>query len=272
MNIPAEGRARSLRLRCGAFALALLVSGAHGAADEILESRIVVVGASVSAGFRGVPLATAVGAAFGGNPRVEVSDLSDPRLFRAAARFAAPAVRRALAYEPDAVLALDYPFWFGYGNSWSRRGSLPELRLEKQAQGLALLEDFECPLILGDYPELGAVQSPSGETLRKLNLRLYEWAAARPNVVVLPVSSWMDAGLPDARGLTVGGETHSLALEDVIQPDGLHATRLGTAFLAQKALEALAASLPEGHPLRIGAEEVFTLHQELGTLAALRGR
>jgi len=57
-------------------------------------------------------------------------------------------VRRALEAEPTAVLAVDFLFWFAYGEK-------PESRRAEDLEGaLKLLEKFDVPVVVGTLPNM----------------------------------------------------------------------------------------------------------------------
>lgn len=106
-----------------------------------------------------------------------------------------------LRNDPTLVVGADFLFWFGYGF-----GLQEGRRLELFDRGVALLERFDCPIVVGDYPNMiqairgiglhggpmiGLSHIPKTATLIELNRRLREWAARRGNVVVLPLAEFV---------------------------------------------------------------------------------
>lgn len=225
-----------------------------------------LLGASVSAGFTDpkpnadgepnstVKLAYALRPVWEDAP-VRVRDRSDLSTFLDPVAKQTRRVDAALGDEPTAVVAIDFLFWFGYG--WVR-GDERKARLALQQEGLALLERFDVPVLVGDYPDmagadprmLSPAQIPDPETLVELNRRLTEWAAKRGNVQVFPLAQFVT----DAKGgsVTVPFEDAQVVLgpRQLLQGDKLHATRLGMALLADRVSEQLAAMLPKDHPAR----------------------
>lgn len=221
----------------------------------------VIVGASISDGFglrretkARVNLADYIGTAI-------AAPHGEPRSFASAFLFQDPLARgekqieSALAQSPTLLVALDFPFWFAYGNvpSEDDRPRLLEL-------GLALLARYDGPTLLCDLPDMSPAlqgekvlgmrmivesQVPTPATLKLLNERLAAWAAERPNVTLVPMSRLLDDLRAD-RPVLVRGVTYRKAdLARLLQPDLLHSTSEGSALLAAFALDALAARRPE---------------------------
>lgn len=182
------------------LSLATLSAALTASADTLSSSRqdplpepppkIVVVGASMSAGFRLERYAGMFGGLEELAPKIlgrevseaelmerstsiepatlwtaawghEVTTCADTMLFSAPERRARKALTDALATEPDLLLGLDLLFWFGYGNvpgdgpgSATDRAS----RLALQQKGLDLIDELlshtEVQLVVGDYPDL----------------------------------------------------------------------------------------------------------------------
>ena len=173
---------------------------------------------------------------------IVTSDLATGNFFLAPMRIGAKAVERAVRFEADCVVALDFLFWFLYGVE-GPDGKLVEKeedRLAKFERGLAMLEAITAPVLLGDLPDMRAAQGrmlgkrqvPARETLDAANARLAEWAAKRPNVRIVPLSS-MQADLASGDGLEIAGTR--LKPSDgapLLQRDALHPAPLGLAGLA----------------------------------------
>jgi len=153
-------------------------------------------------------------------------------------------IEQALKARPTLVLGADFLFWFCYGD-----GSTDEERLRRFEKGLKMVEAIKCPLVLGDIPDASAAvdgmlrpeQVPSTNAMRAANQRLNEWAASRPNVVILRLSKFMRTVLAN-QALTIrdytlpAGKTRML-----LQNDKLHSSPPGCAVVALAALDALQA-------------------------------
>lgn len=227
--------------------------------SEALLARIAVVGASVSNGYGLAPDAQ-------GKP-VDLARVIDSSLLLAhepildassALSFTDPvgagqrALRQLLERKPTLVVALDYLFWFGYGSSW---GGEKE-RLAALERGLEPLAKLECPILLGDFPDMSSALEaklrllppqavPAPEVLTKLNARVGEWVKQHPNVVLVPVSKLMLA-LRAGEELRVAGNLWPKGrAQGLLQDDGLHTTLEGTTGLWLFAIDRLCESRPE---------------------------
>lgn len=215
--------------------------------------RIVIVGASVSAGFTESEL-------FGGPktaqyrlnhyvdaalsvPHEPVQNLASTMFFMQPEQLGRQQVEKAIKAKPTLVLGVDFLFWFCYGEADSESE-----RVQIFETGLKLLEAFQCPLLLGDIPDashavttgmLTAEQLPSIKTMSAANRRLKEWAATRKQVVVLGVSDFMRNAMAN-QALTVHGQTwRSGKTRAFLQSDSLHTSARGCAALTLVIFDAL---------------------------------
>jgi len=223
------------------------------AQSDTLLRRVVVMGASASAGHRtgreigkyaeDVPLSALVKAMIH-SKQAKIIDASDELFFIAPESTGVEMVKKAKEHDPTCVIAIDYLFWFGYGNLASL-----ELRQKRLAKGLKLLEDFECPLLISELPDmhrattggkLGKRQVPGPEMLEALNRSIMEWAGPRKNVIVVPLRKKL-ADLYGDRAVTVGKSSWKPpeALTELLQKDKLHPTITGLGMMAALSLEAL---------------------------------
>jgi len=225
---------------------------AEPARTNSLWKRIVMIGASVSAGFTaseplGGPstpqfrLSRYVDAALL-VPHEPVKNLANTFFFLQPELLARQQIEQALQAKPTLVLGVDFLFWFCYGE-----GSTDKERLRRFEKGLKLLESFECPLILGDIPDASAAangmlrpdQIPSATAMVAANRQLIKWAASRPNVVILRLSEFMRTAMSN----------HSLTIRDYTLPEGktlmllqhdkLHSRPPGCAAVTLAALDPL---------------------------------
>ncbi len=206
---------------------------------EPRTARVAILGASLSAGWdlertyrARIDFADVARAGLLA-PGATAKSFADSWLFSAPERIAPPLVEAARAWRPTLVVALDFPFWFGYGEPLTEDG-----RLELLERGLALLEPIEAPLLVGDFPDMRAatraishlgfpmlrtVQVPEPATLARLNARLAEWVAARPNRVLVSLDAFHRA-LADGGEVVVranrwaGEDLARLLLEDQLHP------------------------------------------------------
>jgi hypothetical protein len=232
---------------------------AQEAARPALLERVVVLGASGSAGF-GVAgsMADALRATFVDEPGA-VRDESSSLFFLDPLANGANSVERARAADPTLVVAADFLFWFAYGlvNAEGKPLASDEERPALFEKGLALLADFGCPVVVGDLPDcsraigtmLLEAQVPAPATLAALNARLAEWAKGRPKVVVLPLAESVERLFAAASAnsetepaeLELGGWTYPAreAAALLFQPDELHPTLDGLALIAHHAARGL---------------------------------
>jgi hypothetical protein len=242
--------------------------------EKTLWSRIVMIGASASAGFiESEP--------FGGptTSRLRLNRYLDAALvgahepvrnFASAMFFMQPEQQgqsqseRALQSNPSFLVALDFLFWFCYGD-----GSTDKERLARFEQGLKLLEPFRCPVIVGDLPDASAAvermltadEIPSPAALAAANRRLKEWASGRKQTVVLPLSAFMRNAMAN-KSLTVHGHTLAEGKTRVLlQDDKLHPSATGCAVLALAIFDSFLSkqNTLSSSDIRWDAKEVYHL-------------
>ena len=217
--------------------------------------RVAVIGASASAGFGCVYREKREDGEYAASFRLidmvrlacpelalVTSDMSSGFFFMAPVRNGSKAAARAREFKPDCVVALDFLFWYCYGDDAPEGGALKDesQRLAKLELGLKELESFEVPVLVGDLPDmsravgkmLSARQMPAADTLRKANARFLEWAAGRSNVRVVPLAR-MQRQLMDENALDIG-DTRIESKPDapLLQRDELHPAPHGMAGLA----------------------------------------
>ncbi len=231
-------------------------------------NRIAMIGASVSAGFTESEL-------FGGpktaqyrlhhylnaallSPHEPVTNLAHAMFFLAPEAETQRQIERVAKLKPTLVTAVDFLFWFCYGD-------FSEIeRLEEFEKGLKFLESVQCPLIVGNIPDasaaiktgmLRAEQVPTAKTISAANQRLKEWAKKRPQVAILSISDFLHNALAN-QPLTV----HKLTIPQgktraLLQNDLLHTTSRGCAALALAILDAAPSTNPK--EVRWNFDEVF---------------
>ena len=169
--------------------------------------RIHIIGASVSGGFTDGPMfgAKAPGESVSlhrllkrwcdGDAKVTTHPPIEMwMLFRDPAKTGQKEVLMAKRRKPDAVVAIDFLFWFVYGYV---SGDPEAQRAAGLERGLALLDQLEVPLMVGDLPDmrgaanrmLKARQIPSVVVLERLNRRLRSWADERGDVTLVPLAA-----------------------------------------------------------------------------------
>lgn len=224
--------------------------------------RIALIGASVTWGFGNqieIPLET-----YTHHEPVDLADIIDVMIlkdheivvsggdvafFRTPRTSGARLAAEAAEAEPTLVLALDFLFWYGYGNRGieSRVHTGSKSRLKLLEMGLAELDRFDCPVVVFDFPDvspaiglmLNRSQVPTAETLAALNARLHEWASTKPNVILLPLHETLTQIRADEGFAIEDLQWPAGSLRTIILPDNLHPTTDGTIALAQLAVRAL---------------------------------
>lgn len=250
--------------------------------DQAQRPTLAILGASASAGFGvmvvgpggdgpgvvGTRLSEIV-LAIDEPPPVVVRDWSTASFFTNPLEIGPEAVRRCLDGSPDAILAIDFLFWFAYG-AFDAQGE----RIVDESQrdglfevGLSLLDSIDVPILIGDLPDvrganprmLSRWQVPSVETLTRLNERLVAWAEAKPHVRIFPLAERTriaieDRGPPKPRAEAPTGPRETLDAPEpppgppLLQRDRLHPTFEGLVQIAEAALLAM-DGIPAIEPL-----------------------
>lgn len=261
-----------MKLRWPAFwcagLLAPLAWAQDAASPAPAQPRVVILGASVSAGFRDgplfggesgsdtVPLQQALGPRFEA-AGAQVSSFAEMLMFNDPLGSGARQIKRALRAEPDLLVGVDFLFWYGYGPV-PRTADAEPFRLGRLEQGLQLLGEFRCPILVGDLPDMtGAAPRmlapswiPTAEVLQRMNQRIAAWAAERDHVAVFPLSAEVRIMKEQGVLLQLGDQQIATPPGALLQGDRLHATRLGMAHLAAQLDRALRSHLADDHPLR----------------------
>lgn len=233
-----------LALGCLAFARA------DAAQQPSAVERVVVMGASLSAGFGAErPFVDVLDASLRA-PHQAPLGLGDELFFTSPLQIGPRQVSTALDAEPTLVVAIDFLFWFGYGTTDAQGGAieLESERLELLERGLEFLADIECPLVVGDFPDMSAAvgkmlspgQMPETSTLPLLSKRVREWAAGRKHTYVLPLSEIV-AKLHAEGEVQIGRHTFPSGAR-LLQPDQLHPTLDGLVAVAQLVCDQLVAA------------------------------
>ena len=243
------------------FTLAAALVPAQESSDDLHE--VVVIGASVSAGYTNC-LSTREDGVSNRTVTLDypfkkvwpkalarVRNFSNIVMFRDPERSGQQQVERTNKVDADLVVAIDYLFWFCYGNP--RQG-----RMTKLERGLKALEALECPLIVGDIPNMRGAQAymlkasmiPDVDTLAAMNARVRAWAADRETVTVFSLAASVRNVKTGEQVLDYDGEeSFVLPRNFTLQSDLLHTTRFGATLLAYQVVEALPSVLGQRHPL-----------------------
>lgn len=246
------------------FATAGLPQDAAAAKKKL---RVHVIGASVSGGFRDGPafgakeqgdsvtLQQVVKAWAGDAARVTTHSTTQMTvMFTDPSTIGAEEVQQALRSKPDAVLAIDFPFWFAYGYV---SGDEAKARKEKLAEGLGMLAKFEVPVLVGDLPDMhGAArrmlhprQIPSKELLAELNEQLAQFCKEHTNMHLVPLSGMVRTMRDEGVELPLAAGALKTAPGALQQEDRLHATRLGMAYLGHVLQGPMRGLFPKDHAL-----------------------
>jgi hypothetical protein len=222
------------------------------ALDTHLFERYVILGSSASAGFNiqldtGAPtrladyfeagLFTGSKLAFDGSTEMTFLDPEG---------IAGKAVTRALAEDPTLVIGADFLFWFFYGAGGP--GNTLAFRRERLEAGIALLDQFDCPVLVGDLPNMAGAAGgmipiasmPPADSFDDANSRIRAWAASKANVIVVPLAEFNEI-VGKGEPLRVGDFTWDPAvMGGLLQADQLHPNLAGCAVLATQIMHSLA--------------------------------
>ncbi|MDQ3366501.1 MAG: hypothetical protein M3680_13830 [Myxococcota bacterium] len=217
---------------------------APSALPALATARIAIVGASVSAGFGGMPFADAFRA---GAPRSTIENAANVLLFRDPIGESRLQIEKAIAFQATTIVAIDFLFWNLYGSTD------PGWRERALAAGLAELERARATgawLIVGDVPHvvtaaewmLPRSQVPDATTLAALNAQIATWARGRERVLLVPFAEWARPLASDAAVEIAPGE--QVPARSLMAADGLHANPLGVWYLLDKLDHWIEAQLP----------------------------
>ena len=248
-----------------------VVACAQDAAPSTNPFRLHVIGASVSGGFCDGPLtgATELGDAVtmqqvlkawcGEHAKATTHNPTQmAQMFLDVEGIGKRQVDAAKKAKVDAVVAVDFAFWFAYGPV---RGDEATVRKARLARGLELLAQLEVPVLLGDLPDMrGALRRvmnpawvPALELQQQLNEQLAAFVAEHKNIQLVALSDLVKtmkhtgAPLPLVEGVVLS------APGALLQGDQLHANRLGMAFLGYTLQDSLRSLFPATHALHAQA-------------------
>ncbi len=205
--------------------------------------RIAVVGASVSAGFGGVPFGDLVTTAA---PRSKVESYATLFLFRDPVGVTATQIDQAIAFRATVIVGLDLLFWDVY------RETDPGWRDRAVASALAQLERARAAgawIVVGDIPRITTASEafiakesvPDVASLARYNDQIAAWAK-RERVLLVPFASW-------AEPLAAGGDVtlrsgEKVPASSLVGPDGLHANAVGAWALLDRLDQFIERALP----------------------------
>ncbi len=250
----------------GWLGIAVLAIGG-GAAGGTLD-HIAAIGASATDGFGAkiefsvdgqlrrapVNLGDAIRACLN-DAGATVDVFGDPLFFASPMEIGPALAERAESRHPTCIVALDFVFWFGYGANDKNGAPIADesARMALLEEGLKLIGRFECPVVIGDFPDMSQAvglmlvenQVPKPETLNALNKRLHEWAKDRASVRVAPLAELIGA-MNRNQEVQIGScKWPAGSRETLLQWDRLHPTADGLICLATLALHELESLEPE---------------------------
>jgi hypothetical protein len=225
--------------------------------EAALFARAVVVGHDISGG---TGLEKELGAPGTLADVVQASLLFQPKAAVECRPFAETSVagtqiKAAIDANATLVIALDYliPYVYGAPADEAVRG-------QRVAGALKALEPLQCPIVLGDVPDLRHVlalekpifveaQLPSVEALKTLNETVTAWAQARKELAVIAPVSMVFAQVQKGEGFTIRKNTWPQAwLPDLLQADRVHTRLHGTIALWLAGLDALCTARQDLDP------------------------
>lgn len=236
-------------------------------APEAREPKVAIIGASVSAGFKDGPM-------FGGEagndtvplqkvlgPRFEamggtVSSRADVMMFTDPTVIGERQVKSALRGKPDLLVAVDFLFWYSHG-PLPRAEDEAKYRKARLDEGLGMLARFDCPILVGDLPDMRGAAArmlhpswiPEPKLLAELNEQVQAWAKQRTNVRVFPLTAEVKALKETGVTLPLRDGPLKTGPGELLQGDRLHTTRLGMAWLGMRLDQELRSLLPKDHAL-----------------------
>ncbi len=211
-------------------------------------ARIAILGASVSAGFGGMPLGDAFTTAA---PRSVVESEASLMLFRDPPGDTRRQIDAAIAFRATTIVALDLLFWDVYGSSdhaWKSSAfavALAELDRAHTAGAWILVGDVPHITTASEYliPRSGV---PSAGVVAAFNRDLATWAASRERVLVIPFAAWAAPLSSDGTIELAPGE--HVPARSLVALDGLHPSALGVWALLDRLDHFIEAALPGTPP------------------------
>ena len=223
--------------------------------------KVFTAGASVSAGYGlareletdgDVPLSVFLTATLteAGRQRIEFPGEGERWFFNDPFRSGARLVDAALAAEADAVVGVDFLFWYAFGADLR---SAPR-RAEGLRKGLDQLERLSCPIVVGDLPDISHALAgrgpfgapivnrslfPSDAERASMNETIRAWAAEREGVVVLPLADLMRRYVESQPVRVQDLEWAVDGLDQALQQDLLHPNARGTGWVAMVLADSL---------------------------------
>lgn len=242
------------------YFLCFIALSSYTLASDHLWSNPVIVGASVSDGYdHREPIGGVKSEKLSLEhfldemikvPHGKIHNLGNKFFFMRPEGVSVKQVENAEKMKPSFVLAPDYLFWLVYGNRESEHA-----RMQSLEAGLALLDKFDCPIVVGNIPNaykavykmLSRSQMPTLDTLAAANERISKWARIRKNVVIMDNNQFMQQSHENTKieiknNIIAAGQTR-----DLLQKDFLHPTLDGARAISLALLERLQAQTDFPH-------------------------
>jgi len=220
--------------------------------EESIFERVVVIGASLSSGFGlerelGAPLnlAKVLDEVLVAEHGAILSNVQ-PWFFADPEGYGRLMIDDVVERDPTLVVAIDFPFWFGYG-------SLEEdERVARLERGLSLLEELNCPVVVGNFPNMEAalgsmlsvIQIPESATLKALNDRIRAWTDQKPTRMLADLATYSDL-IREERDVRVGSGWEGKRAKELLQEDQLHPSLVGAVMIAIMTGEVLSKDVNE---------------------------
>lgn len=213
-----------------------------------------------------VSLRQVLSAAFNRSTEIVFHDASEKMFFAISDQDRETLFTRAIATEPDLLVALDFLFWYGYGplegkgaadsgDHASAEEAERATRLAHLEQGLALISKFKGNLLIGNFPDMSAANRlvlnpkwrPDAATLKELNARVAAFAKERPGTILFPLAEQVADLQTRRRTIRFGEDSYDVGRDQLFQFDRLHPNRVGMAVLGEALLTRIAEfeSLPK---------------------------
>jgi len=206
--------------------------------------RVMVIGASMSAGFGGTRV-----------DQLMTETIKAKHVMRASTSifFSQSALltgKRQLddarAFKPTLVIALDFLFWYAYVNASHAQ------RTQRVADALASLQNVPGRIILGDIADMRGANHqmlpprmvPPRDQLAGFNKQIHAWAKGRTNVHIIPFSAW-SAPLQSGGSVVVKAGTPAIPATTLLAPDRLHPNAAGMRYIVRRLVENLLNAFPD---------------------------
>ena len=245
--------------------VSILICGCRSQSSAKTLERVAVTGASVTAGwglktppikgdFGGYPMSLKhIVDAMILTPHEEVAYFGESMFFNRPVVYGKELIEKITTYEPTLIIAVDFLFWYAYGNVGIEG---EERRIKRFKEGLSILEKVQSQLLIGNIPDvhkaigrvLSASHVPTVETIQKMNRMLNSWVLLHQNVTVLDVYTLYGALLDDAAIKTDTFTWPAGSQEKLLQKDMLHMTLEGTVAASLVVADAIGLEEIETNP------------------------